>query len=277
MNGTEISIIMGVYNQKAFDQLEGAVTSILRQSFRDFELLIYDDGSDRDVVDKLDQLALKDRRIRLFHGKENRGLAFGLNYCIRKAKGRYIARMDADDISMPCRLEKQYRFLEEHREFAFVGCNAGLLGEHGVYGERTMPEKPGAEDFLAFSPYIHPSVMFRRGIFDKYGLYSEAEENRRCEDYELFMRLFQQNCRGFNIQEVLFLYREDEQAFQKRKYRYRIDECRLRYTYFKKLGILAGKGWLYAIRPLIAGLVPAKLIYRIKKGKEKHGVSLSTQ
>ena len=277
MNGIQISIIMGVYNQKAFDQLDMAVNSILRQTFQAFEFLVYDDGSDGNVADKLEELALKDSRIRLFHGKENHGLAFGLNYCIHKAKGKYIARMDADDISMPDRLEKQYQFLEKHPEFGFAGCNAGLLGEQGVYGERIMPETPGADDFLAFSPYIHPSVMFRREVFEKYGLYSEAEENRRCEDYELFMRLFQKNCRGFNIQEVLFLYREDGNAFRKRKCRYRIDECRLRYTYFKKLGILDGKGFLYTIRPLIAGVLPGRLIYRIKKGKEKHGVSFSTR
>lgn len=277
MDGTEISIIMGVYNQKAFDQLEAAVRSMLRQRFTAFELLIYDDGSDRDVADKLEELSLQDRRIRLFHGKTNHGLAFGLNYCIRRARGKYIARMDADDISMPDRLEKQHCFLEDHPEYGFVGCNAGLLGENGVYGQRIMPETPGAKDFLAYSPYIHPSVMFRRAVFDKYGLYSEAEENRRCEDYELFMRLLQKKCTGFNIQEILFLYREDRQAYQKRKYRYRIDECRLRYTYFKKLGILSGKGCLYAIRPLIAGMIPGRLIYRIKKGKEKHGVSFSTQ
>lgn len=110
--------------------------------------------------------------------------------------------------------------------------------------------------------------MFRREVFEKYGLYSEAEENRRCEDYELFMRLFQKNCRGFNMQDVLFLYREDGNAFRKRKYRYRIDECRLRYTYFKKLGILDGKGFLYTIRPLIAEYFP-EIDLQDKKGKRE--------
>lgn len=275
MSGAEISIVMGVYNQRAFNQLEQAVDSILKQSFQNFEYLIYNDGSDGEVTEQLQNIASRDLRIRLFCAKRNHGLAYALNYCIKHSSGKYIARMDADDISMPERLQRQYDFLEEHEEYGFVGCNARLLRESGVCGLRLMPERPKAENFLAFSPYIHPAVMFRREVFEKYGLYSESKNNLRCEDYELFMRFYQKGCIGYNIQEPLFLYREDENTFKKRKYRYRVDEFRLRYTYFKKLGLLNAKSTYWVVKPLIAGLVPGKLLYELKKRENRHGISVA--
>ena len=183
--------------------------------------------------------------------------------------------MDADDISLPERLQRQYDFLEDHEEYGFVGCNAQLLRESGARGLRLMPEKPKAENFLAFSPYIHPSVMFRREVFKKYGLYSEAKSNLRCEDYELFMRFFLKGCIGYNIQEPLFQYREDENAFKKRKYKYRVDEFRLRCTYFRKLGLFNVRSAYWVMKPLIAGLVPGKMLYELKKRENSHGISVA--
>ncbi len=269
----KISIIMGVYNQKAFDQLETAVSSVLNQNFSDFEFLIYDDGSEKDVAVFLDELAARDDRIRLLHGKTNRGLAHGLNVCIRNAKGAYLARMDADDVSLPERLQRQYAFLEAHPEYGFVGCNARLLREEGIVGIRKMPEEPLAEQFLPYSPFIHPSVMFRREVFEQFGLYSESKQHLRCEDYELFMRLFQMGCRGYNIQEPLVVYREDRQAFGKRKYRYRMDEARLRYTGFRNMGLLHVQNLYWVLKPLIAGLVPGSILYRWKKREKSYGMS----
>lgn len=266
--GVKISVIMGVYGQKEEKQLKDAVFSILEQSFRDFEFIIYDDGSGPETGMLLKKLAAGDRRIRLFRGEKNRGLAHGLNICIRHSRGTYIARMDADDISAGDRLEKQYLFLENHPEYGFAGSSAWLLDGHGVWGIRYMPENPGSKDFLRFSPYIHPSVLFRKEVFKEYGLYSEAKKHLRCEDYELFLRLYQRGCRGFNIREPLFFYREDETAYGKRKYRYRLRECVLRFRGFSRMGLLSGKGVLYALRPLLLGAVPGSWLYRWKKKRE---------
>ncbi len=269
----KISIIMGVYNQRAFDQLEAAVSSIVKQTFRNFEFLIYDDGSEAEVAAFLDELAARDDRIRIFHGTTNQGLAHGLNVCIRYAKGIYLARMDADDISVPERLQRQYEFLETHPEYGFVGCSAKLLREEGTAGIRNMPQEPLAEQFLPYSPFIHPSVMFRREVFEQFGLYSEARRHLRCEDYELFMRLFQGGCRGYNIQEPLFVYREDRRAFGKRKYRYRVDEARLRYTCFRNMGLLSFRNFRWVVKPLIAGMIPGSILYQWKKREKTYGMS----
>ncbi len=260
-----ISVIMSIYNQKNRKRLEEAVNSILKQTFTDFEFIIYDDGSDRQLADYLRQFRQMDPRVILISNPENHGLAYSLNTCIHAAKGKYLARMDDDDISAGNRLQVQYEFMESHPEVAYAGCNAKLLDDNGVWGVRRMPEKPDRENFLKCSPFIHPTVMIRREVFEEGNSYNDSRENWRCEDYELFMRLQKRGYRGQNIQKDLFFYREDRDSYTKRKFCYRMDEMRIRYRSFKELGILYPLGWFYVIRPLLAAAVPAGLIWRAKK------------
>ena len=105
-----VSVIMGVYNQWDEKILRDAVNSILNQSFRDFEFIIWDDGSCPEAAGNVQALGGMDQRIIIAGREENRGLAFSLNECIRLARGKYIARMDADDFSLPGRLERQVIF-----------------------------------------------------------------------------------------------------------------------------------------------------------------------
>lgn len=261
MNRRKVSVIMSVYNPKPFSQLETAARSILEQSERDWELLIYDDGSSEEWKERIKSLEMLDSRIRCLEGKENRGIAYGLNQCIQEAEGEYIARMDGDDISLPDRLKEQADFLDEHKEYEFVGCSAFLIGEDGVWGVREMPEIPKKESFLSSSPYIHPSVMFRKSVFEKHGYYHVSDETKRCEDYELFMRLHIFGCRGYNLQKKLFCYREDKGSYRKRRLCYRIDEIRLRRLGFAALGLNGAKAWMYRYKPLAVWMIPG-IIYR---------------
>lgn len=267
----EISVIMGIYNQNDRGRLESAIQSILCQSFTDFEFIIYDDGSDEKIKNWLMEYAAMDERIRIISNTINHGLAYSLNSCIDVARGKYLARMDDDDISLPNRFQKQYDFLENHSEYAFVGCGAKLMDDSGIWGLRLMTQEPGERDFLRFSPYIHPTVMIRRSVFDEAdNLYSDAKDNLRCEDYELFMRLWKKGLKGYNLQEALFVYREDKDAYDKRKFTYRIDEMKLRYRSFKELHMLFPRGWIYVIRPLIAAMVPSEIILKTKRAYHKY-------
>ncbi len=260
-----VSVIMGVFNVKNNKELKDAVDSILNQTFRDFEFIIWDDGSNEDTKNYLKQIKKMDSRIIIRGQEENKGLAFSLNECLKIAKGRYIARMDSDDISYPNRLKTQVDFLESHKEFSWAGCNADLFDENGIWGERTMPERPTKEDYLRFSPYIHPSVVFRRSIFEQNGGYVVSEETLRCEDYEIFMRLKANGFNGTNIQEKLFCYREDLDSYKRRTLKSRIAEMRCRYNNFKLMGILFPKGWIYVARPILAIFVPRKVISVAKR------------
>lgn len=260
-----ISVIMSIYNQWNREYLDQAVMSVLRQTFGDFEFIIYNDGSDRIVYEYLQKYAAMDDRILLINNPENHGLAYSLNTCINVARGKYLARMDDDDICAPERLAVQYEYMEKHPEITYTGCNAKLIDENGVWGYRTMPSDPVKQSFLRFSPFIHPTVMIRRNIFETQEAYRSSKETWRCEDYELFMRLMKLGYRGHNIQEELFFYREDKKSYQKRRWKYRLDEMRLRYRNFRELGILCPTGWLYVLRPLAAAAVPSGIIFRLKK------------
>ena len=262
-----VSVIMGVYNQWNREALQKAGKSILNQTMTDFEFIIYDDGSDPQVAGYIRELEKLDERIVLIGKEENHGLAFSLNMCIGAAKGKYIARMDADDVALPQRLRVQYDFMEQHTEYAWCGCNASLFDENGVWGERKMPEIPTDKDYLPFSPFIHPTVMYRRQLFEENEGYHVSKETLRCEDYEIFMRLHQLGYQGYNIQQSLFQYREDKQSFQKRKFKFRLNEARLRYRNFKAMNLLLPFGWLYVIRPVIGGLMPPGMTAWLKRSE----------
>ena len=261
----KISVIMGIYNQWNREYLDQAVMSVLRQSFWDFEFIIYNDGSDPEVCGYLEKYVQMDERVVLINSPENHGLAYSLNTCIDLARGKYLGRMDDDDIWDRDRLAVQYEYMEAHPEIAYAGCNAKLIDERGVWGRRVMPEFPLKQSFLRFSPFIHPTVMIRRSIFDTQEAYRFSKDTWRCEDYELFMRLLKLGYRGANIQQELFFYRENPNSYRKRKFRYRMDEMKLRYRNFSDLGLLYPLGWLYVIRPLAAAIVPSGLIYGAKK------------
>lgn len=258
-----LSVIMGIYNEKNLTQVKAAIDSILNQAWDDFEFIICDDGSDKSLYNWLCKYCQKNSRIQIIRNKSNMGLAMTLNHCLKYAKGKYIARMDADDISVPERFEKQIHFLEKNTEYAMVGSNARLIDEENIWGRRIMPEKPEKKDFLKNSPFIHPSMVFRADALRQLHGYSNQNYALRTEDYELFMRAYSMGMRGYNLQECLILYREDKNAYKKRKYRYRICEYHVRKKGFQSLGIYKGN-FRYVVKPLIVGLIP-KSVLRLRK------------
>ena len=260
----EISVIMSVYNQRDSGRLQESITSVLEQTFRDFEFIIYSDGSDAAVLEQLERYAEQDERIVLIHNPLNRGLAYSLNTCINTARGKYLARMDDDDVCAPERFAVQYEFMEAHPEIPISGSTAKLLDDKGVWGVRRMPEWPDKRDFLRYSPFIHPSLFLRRSVFERAD-YQAGKKTWRCEDYELFMRLWKSGCCGCNLQRELIYYREDRNSYRKRKWKYRVDEVKLRYQSFREMKLLLPFGWCYVLRPVVAGIVPSGLIFGAKR------------
>ena len=262
-----VSVIMGVYNQMDADTMLTAVNSILNQTYENLEFLIWDDGSCKEAASQVAALEKLDSRIRVKLCDTNNGLAFCLNECILRAKGKYIARMDADDFSLPTRIEKQVEFLEEHPEFAWCGTNAELFDESGVWGKRPYPEVPVKSDYLRYSPFVHPSVVFRADIFNEHRGYLAVEETLRCEDYEIFMHLMKRGLQGYNLQDYLFRYRETKDSYRKRKAKYRINEAKTRYKLYKDNKMLFPIGWMYVLRPIVACIIPPAFIEFIKRSE----------
>ena len=178
-----------------------------------------------------------------------------MNMCLENARGNLIARMDDDDLSDPHRLETQVAFLRENPRYAWVGCQAWLFDADGIWGKGDRSLIPTAADFLKYSPYIHPSVVFRREALDAVGGYHSSAVTWRCEDYELFMRLTAAGYQGYNLPQRLFLYRENGKKLTKRRFRYSINEMIVRYRGFRKLGILSFKNYVYVCKPLAVWLI----------------------
>lgn len=257
-----ISVITGAYNVGKCFSFKKSINSVLQQTFADFEFIICDDGSTDNTWNLLCEFAEKDNRIKLLRNEKNLGLAASLNYCFEKSTGEFIARHDCDDISAPQRFEKQVTFLETHKDIAVLGCNVYLFDENGIWGKEDFPENVKDSDFLFTSPYKHGSVIFRRETLIKTNGYRVAKETYRTEDYDLFM-MFQTFCMGANLQERLYYFCENHAAEKRRKYRYRVDEARVRYKGFKRLGLFP-KGIPYVIKPLVVGLIPFKLLNILK-------------
>jgi len=240
MENPAISVIMSVYNEPV-NWLCQSIDSIVQQSFSDFEFIIVcDNPSYKEGIDLLQIYAEQDKRIVILLNEENIGLTKSLNRAISVARGGYIARMDADDISLPQRFEKQYDYLCNHPEVTVLSSYAITFGE-GI--EENLRKDPVEHNHIARAlpnecVMIHPAVMIRRGDFEiKYD-----ENQKKSQDYELWLRLLSQGAKFHTLPEVLLKYRiSANQISTKNRGQQQSDNRRARYiTYrrvFKESGI----------------------------------------
>lgn len=250
---------MGVHRDMGFDCLRDSVLSIAKQSYQNWELIIVDDGSNNaELNEVLNGLTALDDRIKTIGYEENRGLAYALNVGLANARGRYIARQDDDDLSESDRLSRQVAYLEDHPDISIIGSNAVLYDGEGKWGKMDMPPNPAKNDFLWNSPFIHPSVVMRCDDLMKVGGYRVAKETARCEDYDLFMRLYAAGFKGVNLQEYLYWYQSDRGSSKYRPMNRRIEEALVRVRGFKALR-LGFRAFPYVIKPLVIGLIPKSL------------------
>lgn len=258
-----ISVIMGVLaDDVRLPEVKRAVYSILDQTEYDLELLICDNGSSVNVTDWLTNLSKKDNRLRLIREPATT-LPQKLNLCLKYANGQYVARMDDDDYSYPNRFEKQIQFLSEHPDCAIVGANIRQVSnEHESI--RILPEYPVLRDFRMTFPFIHSVLMFRREILTLVAGYSLSHWQLACDDYDLMLRIYEHGAKGANIQEVLLEYSILNSQLKRRPYIYYINECVTRFARFRALHLLPL--WIpYAIKPLIIGVFPRRLVFWVKK------------
>ncbi len=201
---TLVSIVMPVYNSETY--MDEAVLSIIHQTHQNWELLVVNEfGSSEEGTRIIKRYEALDKRIRLIQNTQRLGIAESLNEGLRQAKGKYIARMDADDISLPRRLEKQVLFLEENPDILLCGLQVEVFGSSRW--DWILETDPGQirQDILFYTPCVHPTIMFRREVVDQYGVFYNPEY-RASEDYDFFTRIIQHGEIA-NLEEVLFRYR----------------------------------------------------------------------
>lgn len=207
----KISVIMSVYNEPE-EWIRIAIDSILDQTFSNFEFIIINDNPDNQGNEKiLKEFAIKDRRVVIITNDKNIGLTKSLNKGLQVAKGEYIARMDADDMSLPQRFERQVEYLDRHPNILCVGSWTGSIDEKGnrmdSVGRYEMDYRWVRAQFIQNSQISHPAAMYHRIINNKPVQYDETV--RYAQDYSLMVSILE-NGEITNLPEVLFCYRTSE-------------------------------------------------------------------
>lgn len=200
-----ISCIMANYNTPK-EYLDASISSILEQDYDDFELIIVDDASTDDSLKYLEEYQKKDHRIIVLKNDINLGLAASLNKAIAVSKGKYIIRMDTDDVSLPSRFRKQLNFMETHRDISVAGTFAKRIGDSNDLMVSPFFDSEFCKAQLLYAPcLIHPTVIMRKSFLNE-NMLTYDEKYKCSQDFDLWTR-----CIEFGdvcIQnEVLLLYR----------------------------------------------------------------------
>ncbi len=201
-----VSVVMSVYNSEK--HLKEAVNSILNQTYTNFEFVIINDGSDDNCLDILLEY-LKNNNQVLIIDQENIGLTKSLNRGIQLARGKYIARQDADDKSLPERLEKQIQFLEANADYFLIGTDYKIIDEHSnIIGKPEIPVPIDNHEIRAainkYNTFVHSLVMFRNDT-SSIGYFYDTSF-KYSQDYELWVRILKHH-NAYNLPEVLGLSR----------------------------------------------------------------------
>lgn len=199
-NSPEITVILPVYNAEKY--VASSVESILKQTFDNFELILIDDGSTDRSLEVLQRFAASDDRVAV-HTRENRGLIETLNEGISRAKGAYIARMDADDIATPDRFLEQISFLKKN-DYDICGSAIQCFDQKSLIWRYPLTPEEIEIHLLFNSPFAHPTVMCRATVLKALKYSSDFPS---AEDYDLWQRVWKGGFKGGNIDKVLLYYR----------------------------------------------------------------------
>ncbi len=267
MNKPLVSVIMGVYNCE--DTLPRAIESLLAQTYREWELILCDDASVDGTYSVAQAYARKHPNIRVLRNARNMRLAYSLNQCMKEAKGSLIARMDGDDVSLPERFEKQVAFLQNHPEYAMVGSAIRVRSSEVTEGVRWKNKIPTVEQMIHGTPFLHPTIMMRKTVFDDLNGYYVSDRTKRGQDLDLWFRFFAKGYVGYNLQEPLLIYYADRQDYQKK----RKLGAAWGLTKTMLVGFRMNRFPLHvypmALKPVISALIPARIMVAYHNRQEK--------
>ncbi|MEN9389389.1 MAG: hypothetical protein RLY61_473 [Candidatus Parcubacteria bacterium] len=200
-----VSVLIPAYNAQKY--IEESIRSTLTQTYKNLQVIIVNDASTDRTGAIIEQFRLQDSRIELITNTSNLKMSLSLNKGLAQARGKYIARMDADDISLPERISRQVAYMESHPEVGISGTSMKIVDEDlQQIGIRSyyLTDAEIRKHIFKFSPFCHPSIIMRKDVLDKAGGYEH--EYNPAEDYELYFRLGMHSKFG-NIPDFLLMYR----------------------------------------------------------------------
>lgn len=264
----KISVIMACYNCEK--TVAKAIDSILAQTYCNWVMICCDDGSVDATWEVLQGYKEKypDKFV-LIKNDENRKLPYSLNHCLEYVETELVARMDADDWSLPTRFEKQVAYLKAHPEMDLVGTGVTVSdGNHKIASIIKTPN-PTRETMLYSNAFSHATIMTYKRIYDSLEGYSLDPTVLRVEDVDLWCRFLAKGYHGYNLQEELYVILEDECAVKRRTLKGRVNSARTRYRGYRLMGF---RGFV-CYRPylnVLKAFVPVGIYQRLHAWKLKH-------
>ena len=200
-----ISVVMSVFNEEK--NITKCIESVMRQSFKNYEFLIFDDNSNDSTKKILKKFRKKNKKIKCYFSKKNLGLTKALNFLIKKSKGKYIARIDGDDLWLKHKLQIQFDFMKKNKIF-LVGTNGYYKKKNKIFRKSNLPlsfDNIKSKIFY-FNPIIHSSVLFRNDKKSKF-----YDENfTKCQDYNTWVRCIFKNKKIRNLPNYLVEHNIDK-------------------------------------------------------------------
>lgn len=256
---------MGIYNCST--TLVESLDSLLNQTFQDFDVIICDDGSTDNSYQIAEQYCVEyPGKFILLRNKINMGLNYSLNRCLADANGKYIARMDGDDISLSNRFETEVKYLENNPKIAIVSSSMIHFDEKGDWGISTRKSYPQLNDLVKGTPFAHAACMVRREAYLAVDGYSVDSKLLRVEDYHLWFKMYKNGYRGVNLFEPLYKMRDDSNAIGRRNMRARMNELYVKYIIINTFN-LPKSNYINLLKPIILFCMP-KSLYRVIRKKQ---------
>ena len=249
---------MGIYNCES--TLAEALDSLISQSYRNFKVIMCDDGSIDDTLLIAQEYAAKYDNIQVIRNERNMGLNYTLNHCLEYADTEYIARMDGDDVSLPSRFEKEIAFLDAYPNYAVVSTPMIYFDEKGEFRRGKGKGEIKMMDFVHGTPICHAPCMARTKAVKEVGGYSVNDKLLRVEDYHLWFKIYAAGKKLYMLDECLYKMRDDRNAIRRRNWLTRKNEVYVKHIGYKMIGL----PWyyqIYAIFPIFKYFLP-NCLYR---------------
>ncbi|AIU69544.1 hypothetical protein TEU_03845 [Thermococcus eurythermalis] len=264
MKTPNVSVLLPVANEP-LKYVKLSLRSIINQTYRNLEIIVLVDRPDnKEVVEYIKAEQERDNRIRLHVNQRPLGLTKTLNVGISMASGVYIARMDADDISLPTRIERQVAFMEQNPDYGLCGTKAYFINEEGKLilnpkislNNNIVTHENIQRAILRFNPFIHSSILLRTQTLEQIGGYNERFET--SQDYELWLRVCRRyKCYILPKRLILYRIRTHGISYSKMRTSLKYSLC-ARYLAITKYGYPKW-GIIYLIWPTISYIVPVRI------------------
>lgn len=260
-----ISVLIGIYN--CASTLVEALDSLYAQTFKDFKVILCEDGSTDNTYDVAEKYAQSHDNIILLRNEGNMGLNYTLNRCLEYADTEYVARMDGDDISLPHRFETEINFLDAHPEYAVVSGPMVYFDEDGDYREGKGKGEVKKTDFIKGTPICHAPSMMRTDAIMSVGGYSVDDKLLRVEDYHLWFKMYAVGYKLYMLTKPIYKMRDDRNALKRRTWKSRLNEAYVKHVGYNMIS-LPWYTQIYALKPILIYLLPVsayKLLHMRKR------------